>query len=478
MQHPTTTASDDVRLTWAGQDDPVTWADGRLQWGPSAPVTLAATGQVGDGPATGRVVHGVGHDVLAHLAAVEPGSARLVYMDPPYNTGRTFNAYRDREPRSLWLSMMRQVLVATRTLLRADGSVWIHLDDREVGRVRMLADEIFGEDNFVADVVWERKHKPSFTHAQIAQVTDHILVYGRDRARLGAFGTGEKVAPRRVPLHNAGNTPGVLTFPAGSVEFAADGFIPAGDMSTDNIATGLLDGIEVAGGRNVAEFRMTGPFRWSQARLDAELAAGTVIRCARTPLRPNAITGSGGRTWTTLFTAATGMATNEAAREHSKALFGGDGFDTPKPEELLARIIATATDPGDLVVDPFAGSGTTAAVAHKLGRTWLTVEASAAVLEGFTLRRLQAVVEGRDPRGASLEVTEQAAEQLPPGMSVRQSRLAAQWVAQLARTGAFPDADAGAVATVVQRLQDLATATRTRLRYDGGGAFTTWEAAA
>ncbi|WP_251153787.1 site-specific DNA-methyltransferase [Cellulosimicrobium sp. Marseille-Q4280] len=478
MQHPTSAASDDVRLTWAGQDDPVTWADGRLQWGPSAPVTLAETGRHGDGPATGRVVHGVGHDVLAHLADLEPGTARLVYMDPPYNTGRTFNAYRDREPRSLWLSMMRQVLTATRTLLRPDGSVWIHLDDREVGRVRMLADEIFGEDNFVADVVWERKHKPSFTHAQIAQVTDHILVYGADRSRLAAFSTGEKVEPRRVPLHNTGNTIGVLTFPAGSVELGSDRFIPAGDMSSDNVTTELLDGIEVVGGRNVAEFRMRGPFRWSQERLDAELDAGTVIRCARTPLRPNAITGSGGRTWTTLFTAATGMATNEAAREHSKALFGGDGFDTPKPEELVARIIRATTDPGDLVVDPFAGSGTTAAVAHKLGRSWLTVEASAAVLEGFTLRRLQAVIAGRDPRGASLEVTEQAAQSLPPGMSVRQSRLAAQWVAQLARTGAFDGADAASVTAVVEHLQTLASTSRTRLRYDGGGAFTTWRAAA
>lgn len=477
MQHPTTTASDDVRLAWAGQDDPVTWSDGRLQWGASAPVTLTETGRYGDGTATGRVVHGVGHDVLAHLADVEPGTARLIYMDPPYNTGRTFNAYRDREPRSLWLSMMRQVLTASRALLRPDGSVWIHLDDREVGRVRMLADEIFGEDNFVADVVWERKHKPSFTHAQIAQVTDHVLVYGADRTQLGAFRTGEKVAARRVPLHNAGNTPGVLSFPAGSVEFAADAFIPAGDMSTDNISTQLLDGIEVHRGRNVAPFRMSGPFRWAQARLDAELAAGTVIRCARTPLRPNAITGSGGRTWTTLFTSATGMATNEAAREHSKALFGGDGFDTPKPEELLARIIAATTDPGDLVVDPFAGSGTTAAVAHKLGRSWITVEASDMVLEGYTLPRLRSVLDGLDPRGASLEVTEQAAESLPPGMSVRQSRLAAQWVAQLARTGAFSGAEAASVTAVVEHLQALANTSRTRLRYDGGGSFTTWRAA-
>jgi adenine-specific DNA-methyltransferase len=171
------------------------------------------------------------------------------------------------------------------------------------------------------------------------------------------------------------------------------------------------------------------------------------------------------------------MATNEAAREHSKALFGGDGFDTPKPEELLARIIAAATEPGDLVIDPFAGSGTTAAVAHKLGRSWLTVEASDMVLEGYTLPRLRSVVDGLDPRGASLEVTEQAAESLPPGMSVRQSRLAAQWVAQLARTGAFSGAEAASVATVVEHLQTLANTSRTRLRYDGGGAFTTWRAA-
>nr|WP_246803772.1 site-specific DNA-methyltransferase [Cellulomonas hominis] len=475
--HPTTSVRDEVRLTWAGRDQAVTWADGRLQWGASAPVTLTQVGQFGAGTPTGRVVHGIGHDVLAHVAAAEPATARLVYMDPPYNTGRTFNAYRDREPRALWLSMMRRTLAASRALLRPDGSVWIHLDDREVGRVRLLADEEYGEDNFVADIVWERKNKPSFTHAQIAQVTDHILVYAADRSRLPRFDTGERIEPRRVPLHNPGNTVAVLTFPAGAVELGVDGVIAAGDMSTPNIDTELLDDVIVSGGRNAGPFRMRGPFRWNQARLDKEIAAGTQLRCARLPLRPNAITGSGTRSWTTMFTRATGLATNESARTHSRALFGTDSFDTPKPEELLARIITTATSPGDLVVDPFAGSGTTAAVAHKLGRSWLTVEASQDVVDRYVVPRLRAVIAGQDPRGASLEVLDEASSSLPPGMSVRQSRLAAQWVAQLARDGSFAGLDAAAVAGVVQRMREASSATRTRLRFDGGGAFTTWEAA-
>jgi len=477
VPRPATIDIDDVRLTWSGQDRDVTWSDGRLRWGTSPAVTLTQTASHGDG-STGRLVHGAAHQVMAALAAAEPGTARLVYMDPPYNTGRVFDAYRDREPRALWLTMMHHLLTATATLLRRDGSVWIHLDDREVGRVRVLADQVFGEDNFVADVVWERKRKPSFTHAQIAQVTDHILVYAADRTALAPLRTGQDVAARRVPLHNAGNTVGVLRFPAGSVQFATDGTIAAGDMSSGAIDTQLLDDIEVTSGTNTAPFRMRGAFRWGQDRLDREVACGTVLRCARTPLRPNAITGSGSRTWTTLFTRATGMATNEDAREHSRALFGGDGFDTPKPEELLERIVSCASEPGDLVIDPFAGSGTTAAVAHKLGRRWVSVEASAHVLETFTTPRLQAVVDGRDPGGASLEVTEQAADSLPPGMSVRQSRLAAQWVAQLAASGSFDGADAASVAAVVEHLRALSSTTRTRLRFHGGGGFTTWEAAA
>lgn len=231
-----------------------------------------------------------------------------MYLDSPYRTGQRFAAYDDRAVADGWLAMMREVLVGVREVLRADGSVWVHLDDREAHRTRALLDEVFGAENFVADVTWERKRKPSFLPGQVAHVTDHILVAAKDLSRLDRFTTGEHVPVRRVPLHHPGNGTSVLTFPVGTVELPGpDRTIPAGDMSTPSVSTRLVQDVRVAGGRNADPLVMEGAWRWTQERL----AAGVQVRAPRLPLRPQAITGSGTRTWTTLFTRATGMATNE-----------------------------------------------------------------------------------------------------------------------------------------------------------------------
>lgn len=464
---------DDER--WALTDD-----SGSLAWSDTEPQPLRywTPTAYGSGEHTGDLYVGPADRVLAGLPELD-GSVRLAYLDPPYNTGRTFAQYGDREDSALWLTMMRQTLQQVHRALRADGSAWIHLDDCEVHRARLLAEEVFGTENFVADVVWERKRKPSYLHGQLAQVTDHILVFAKDRTRLGRFATGEQVATRRVPLHHGTNAPSVLTFPAGSVQMpdALGPVVHAGDMSSASVTTHLLDDIEVVDGRNAADFRMSGSFRWNQERLEREIAAGVQLRVTgRLPLRPNAITGSGTKTWTTLFTRATGMATNEAAREHQRALFGDDGFDTPKPEELLARIIETATDPGDLVLDPFAGSGTTAAVAHKLGRRWLTVELSAATAQRYVLTRLRKVVDGQDEGGATWRHTPAVARPLPEGLTPRQARLAAQWLGDLAAAGELGDVDASAARAAASKMRELAAATTAERVHSGGGSFRVWVA--
>jgi adenine-specific DNA-methyltransferase len=404
---------------------------------------------------------------------------KLVYLDPPFRTGKRFGAYVDQGDRAAWTAMMRETLTSVARVLRADGSVWVHLDDRETATARRLLDETFGAANFVADIVWERKRKPSFLHGQVAAVTDHIVVYAQDRRRLGRFITGEPVEARRVPLHHAGNAPATLTFPPGTVEMPVrDGVVPAGDMSTATVTTVLLADVRVAGGRNVDPVVMSGSWRWTQERLDGELAVGVLVRCPRLPLRPQAVTGSGSRTWTTLWSRANGMATNEDATEHAHVLFGDAmPFDTPKPEELLARIVETTTEPGDLVVDLFAGSGTTAAVAHKLGRRWVTVEASADVLARFTEPRLTQVVDGSDAGGISTRTTVASTVPLPDGWTARDARRAGQWVGTLAAAGALdflpPDAREAVVAAVRQE-----AVVRTDRVWSGGGGFMTCAIAA
>lgn len=96
-------------------------------------------------------------DALAQSTAVFNNGIRLVYIDPPFNTQGSFRQYNDKMDRSMWLSMMRDRLMALRPLLAEDASIWVHLDDAEVHRARVVMDEVFGEGAFVASVVWQKK---------------------------------------------------------------------------------------------------------------------------------------------------------------------------------------------------------------------------------------------------------------------------------------------------------------------------------
>ncbi len=415
----------------------------------------------------GLIIHG---DAAISIAEhVAPGTAQLAYLDPPYNTGRTFTQYQDRMQAADWTGMMRAVLTAVHTALADTGSVWVHLDDNEHHTARSLLEEIFGADQFVANIVWERKKKPSYLHGHVAAVVDHILVYAKDRNQLPKFTMPGSATVSRVPLAQGKNPVRTLTFPAGSVQLPGiDRTIPAGDQSTPSVRIHLNDDITVRAGVNVTEFSLTGELRWTQETLSRHLADGVQLRAPKLPVRVNAYIPTDGKAWSNLWTRATGMATNEDAREHQRALFGHDGFDTPKPEELLARIIETTTTPGDLVIDPFGGSGTTAAAAHKLRRNWVTVESNADTIRDYIVPRMNQVVDGTDRGGISTHPTDTTTK-LPPAFTPRDARLAAQWVRDLAGSGAF-DTDASNVIDVLARAARASKRTDT---WEGGGDFQT-----
>lgn len=462
-----------------GPDGSITLVDD-----PPAPLELTLERTVGEpAPSANLLVTAPAHLGLAALRAdpaygAQIGDVKVAYLDPPYNTGRTFAQYRDRAHRGAWLTMLRDTLVQVRETLRADGCVWLHLDDREVHRARLVADEVFGEDQFVADVVWERKRKPSFLHAQIAQVTDHLLVYARDRSQLARFGDDAPARATKVPLHHAGGTVRELVLEPGTVTFGfADRTVPAGDMSTATIDTQLLEDLVVSGGTNVNALRMKGPFRFTQERLDAELANGVTVHVPRIPLRPHLLIAPRSRTWTTLFTRATAMATNESAKEHSSALFGAP-FDTPKPEELLRRIITGCSEPGDLVLDVFSGSGTTAATAHKLGRRWVALEVSADVVARYTSARLTQVVEGKDPGGITFRTELSPRFRLPDAMTARDARRAGEWVSSISQAGGFEGLDEAGGEELVRRVREESTRTLVHQDWTGGGGFVVLSSAA
>ena len=225
------------------------------------------------------------------------GHVKVAYLDPPYNSGQNFKHYRDTIDPFSWNTSLKEVLTLVRRFLAEDGSVWLQLNDSEQHRARLVLDEVFGPENFVATVIWVRTRMARLGRRPFTTRHDYIHVY-----------------------------------------------------------------------RKTAAFQLTG----GEGRAETIWAGDE--------------TGS-----------------NEKASTDAKKSLGVR-FSTPKPEQLLKRVIDLTTQPGDLVLDCFAGSGTTAAVAHKLGRRWVTVEVEDDTVRDFAKPRLQKVVDGSDRGGVSDEV--------------------------------------------------------------------------
>lgn len=346
-------------------------------------------------------------DNLQALQLLQPEFAehfQCVYIDPPYNTGLASAAYDDRLTHSAWLSFMRDRLELLHALLRPGGVLFVSIDDTELAYLTLVLDEIFGRHNFCGPLVWEKKRKPSFLNANLGSVTEYILAYAKDRSQSPAFIGGVTTAGKKYPLNNAGNGLRTLTFPAGAVQFGChDQVFPPQDMSAGNIVTRLLDRLVVRGGTNVAAFRLEGEWRYSQRRLDALVAAGERLVIRKAPFRPNHIKVGGApkKLKNLLSVAHYGMSTYEDAAEESRRLFGDErAFAYPKPERLIQTLLAAVTRPGDWVLDSFAGSGTTGAVAHKMRRNWVLVERGPHC-RSHIVPRLRKVIDGEDPGGVT-----------------------------------------------------------------------------
>ena len=350
-----------------------------------------------------RVIYG---DNLLALKALQnelTGQVKCIYIDPPYNTRAAFSHYDDSVEHSTWLSLMRDRLEILRVLLRQDGILFAHIDDNEHAYLKVLMDEVFGRRNFCGQFVWEKKKKPSFLNANMGIVTEYILAYSPNRDLSPAFIGGLTTEGKKYPLNNAGNGVQVLRFPASAVEFrCGDQRFEPQDMSEGNIITRLLDRVVVEQGRNRNAFRLEGEWRYSQKKLDDIIALEETIVISKAPFRPNHIkTGGEEKKIKNLLSIAHfQMATYEDSNAESIALFGNDAFDYPKPEKLLHTLIGAVTGPGDLVLDSFAGSGTTGAVAHKMGRRWIMVELGEHC-HTHIIPRLKKVIDGQDPGGVT-----------------------------------------------------------------------------
>lgn len=326
-------------------------------------------------------------DNLLALKALEhefAGKLKCVFIDPPYNTGSAFEHYEDGIEHSLWLSLMRDRLEIIKNLLSPDGSLWITIDDNEAHYLKVLCDEIFDRRNFLANVLWQKRTSPE-ARLQLGPAHDHLLVYSKT---IG--GTSfNKLLLSDSHSKNYKNIDSDERGPWVSTDFTAQGWRP---NQMYEITTPSGKKYEPPPGRCWAN--VEGEF--NRLNNDGRIWFGKNGN-ARPRIKNFLSEAKGISAWTWWPNAEVGH--NQEAKKEINRLFGADdAFDTPKPERLLRRVCELATNPGDLVLDSFAGSGTTGAVAHKMGRRWIMVELGEHC-HTHIIPRLKKVIDGEDPGG-------------------------------------------------------------------------------
>ena len=340
-----------------------------------------------------RLIKGDNLLALKALEAEFAGKVKCVFIDPPYNTGSAFTHYDDGLEHSIWLGLMRDRLEIIRRLLADDGSLWITIDDNEAHYLKVLCDEVFGRANFIANVVWEKVYTPKSNGRGLSADHDHILVFAKSPRWLEC---GWNMVPRTEEQQGRFKNPDKdpegpwRTYPL--------------DVRTEDEARREKYRYEVVipSGRTV---RPAQGRHWAlpKEEFERQRKAGEIYFGKDGDAMPthkvylkNAKQGVIARTWWT-YKEVTG---NQDAKREILSLFGDSGFITPKPEALLQRVMTIATNPGDLVLDSFGGSGTTGAVAHKMGRRWIMVELGEHC-HTHIVPRLQKVIDGQDPGGVT-----------------------------------------------------------------------------
>ena len=343
---------------------------------------------------------------LKALEAEYQGKVKCIYIDPPYNTGNAFEHYDDGLEHSIWLGMMRDRLEILRNLLSDYGSIWINLDDTEVHYLKVLLDEIFGRKNFIAHFVWEKKRKPSFL-ACVGNITDHILLYSKEKSQLSPLFLSNTDEGETYPLYNAGNKRTKLTFPPGRLQFMKheDGTYPPCEYTKKTSSVVLLSELTIKNGFNSNEVIIEGEWRYKQSAIYEQFNKGEYYVIKSMDFRPRRVVleQKPKKIHNLISRAHYEMATNEDAAKESITLYGSNAFDYPKPEKLIQFIIQASSNPSDLVLDSFLGSGTTVAVAHKMGRRWIGIEMGEHC-HTHCIPRLQKVIDGIDRGGISKAV--------------------------------------------------------------------------
>ncbi|MDD3772383.1 MAG: site-specific DNA-methyltransferase [Weeksellaceae bacterium] len=332
------------------------------------------------------LIKGDNLEVLKHLANAYYEKVKMIYIDPPYNTGSDGFVYNDdrkytvkelqnligideekakrildftkskSNSHSAWLTFMYPRLYIAKQLLKDDGVIFVSIDDNEVAQLRLLMDEIFGEENFVAIYKWNKTSTPPSLSRKVRQKYEFVLCFEK-RSNNKVF-DGGITDGGDMPLLNDSNNIGILQFPAEKVNFKIKGEYKKGIY--DRVE--LLTDIQIINGKADKDFKLKGPFKWTQDNLIEEIDNGTIfhIKSDKFAIRYEK---EGERIKVPadiISKKECSVGTNEDANKELYGLFQKDGlFNYPKPTTLIKYLCKFKTENNDLILDFFAGSGTT-----------------------------------------------------------------------------------------------------------------------
>ena len=328
-------------------------------------------------------------DNLLALKALEQeftGKVKCVFIDPPYNTGSAFTHYDDGLEHSIWLGLMRDRLEIIKRLLSDDGSLWITIDDNEAHYLKVLCDEVFGRGNFVGNIVWQHSIQGKNDAKLLSLHHNYVLVYRK--SDLFIRNLLPRTEEHNTNYRNPDNDP--------------KGAWRSGDVRSPNYRENLRYIVRTPGGKEIQP--PPNGWRWSEDTFNEKVKTGEIsfLDDETRVLRKIYLADQAGRVPESIWFGKEAGTTRDASN-HLASIIKGVSFDTPKPEQLIERILQIATNPGDLVLDSFAGSGTTGAVAHKMGRRWIMVELGEHC-HTHIIPRLQKVIDGEDQGGISKAV--------------------------------------------------------------------------
>ncbi|MEI7603975.1 MAG: site-specific DNA-methyltransferase [bacterium] len=336
----------------------------------------------GDKSSDNMLIHG---DNLLALKALEQdysGKIKCIYIDPPYNTGSAFEHYDDNLEHSTWLNLMRPRLEILKRLLKEDGSIWISIDDDEQAYLKVLCDEVFNRSNFINNIIWQKKFSPQNDAKWLSDNHDFIMVYAKNKEIWRPNLLNRNIEAQERYKNPDNDVRGEWT----SSDLTVRRLTPKDiyEVTSPN-GNKFYPPVGRSWGIRKDEFQ----------RLIDENRIWFGKNGGNMPRRKKYINEvKSGITSMTVWPFIE-VGHNQDAKKEMKILNSEVVFETPKPEKLIEKILNLGSNPGDFILDSFLGSGTTAAVAHKMNRKWIGIEIGEHATT-HCLPRLKKVIDGND----------------------------------------------------------------------------------